>query len=445
MRPPDSTCRVRRLWRALWPLALAAVLPLLTPPEAWAQYYRRVPRQYDALFAPRRVVDRGQQLDLTGQILVGYDNNSTPDPEAASDLYDDTLLGGGSLVLNYDANGRKAHFRLSLDGTTRYFDNIDYVATTYRAGASLRYDFSRRNSITIDELVTQSPFYFFQLYSPLFIHEFGQVPDVNPDLNLDRRDYFDALTHLTFDHRLSNTSSAYVEGAARLGDVGSGGTRRVSEYAVGGGYRRSVSRYATLRLGYRYVDQDARTTRHDIDVGVDYARNLSVSRRTQVFFSTGTTILRSRSTDPLPGEVSPSNFRLLLQAGLIHQFGRSWTGVTAYSRGVSLINGYSYPFNYDSFDLDINGYLNRRVEFTARTGLTFGSRVLTQSEDYRVIFGSVGFTVGLSRNVALAADYLAFRYDFEPRTIFDPATLERLDRLASRVYMTFWLPIAGRR
>ena len=84
-------------------------------------------------------------------------------------------------------------------------------------------------------------------------------------------------------------------------------------YEVGGRYRHGLSRYATLRLGYIYrkgaygfTRIDGPSVVHDIDIGIDYARALSFSRRTTLTFGWARARSTRRPTLPPSADASVS-------------------------------------------------------------------------------------------------------------------------------------------
>ena len=98
---------------------------------------------------------------------------------------------------------------------------------------------------------------------------------------------------------LTSRSNFNLLGTFRYSDLSRiAGGQDLRAYSAGGRYLYNLSRNATLHLGYiyregqyTYVASAQSTVAHDIDVGVDYHKPLSFSRRTHVDFSVGSSFV----------------------------------------------------------------------------------------------------------------------------------------------------------
>ena len=137
-------------------------------------------------------------------------------------------------------------------------------------------------------------------------------------------------------------------------------------YSVGGRFRYGLTRNGSLRLGYVYrqgrrPDRCGRGNRsgrptvvHDIDVGLDYRRALSLTRRTSIGFSTGSTIV----TVPVEGSTNGQlQYRVVGDVGLQHEIGRTWLARLAYNRGVGFAEAFNQPVFADGVNLSVSGFL----------------------------------------------------------------------------------------
>jgi hypothetical protein len=109
---------------------------------------------------------------------------------------------------------------------------------------------------------------------------------------------------VTFNRELSRRTAFYAGYNFTQGDTAYGNGRFTSQGA-NAGVRWSLTRNLGLRTGYGYQTAtygvDARTLGyHNIDVGVDYNKALSFSRRTTLSFGTGTSALTDGPDHLLP-------------------------------------------------------------------------------------------------------------------------------------------------
>jgi hypothetical protein len=209
----------------------------------------------------------------------------------------------------------------------------------------------------------------------------------------------------------------------------------------GGGFRftRRVSRYASLRLGYTYRASDyARAVNeglksHDIDVGVDYARSLSLSRRAVLAFGTGSSVITT---------VDRTFYRVNGQVQLNVALSRKWDYALAYDRGLSYVNGFSTPVFADSFSTRLQGTLSRRFGVAASASYANGTQATVETSDrFSTYSVSTLAQFGLSRFVAAEVEYYYYNYDY-PGSILSPlGVVSRLGRHGVRGGLSFWFPI----
>jgi hypothetical protein len=137
-------------------------------------------------------------------------------------------------------------------------------------------------------------------------------------------------------------------------------------------YSHTVSKYAALRLGYARQDTDyaafettptRRYTQRTYDVGVDYSRPLSLSRRTTFSFGTGSAVM---------DDGVETFFNVTGTASLSHQIGRTWEANVVYTRGFGSVAGFVEPTFSDSVNANLAGHLNRRLSLTASGGFANG-------------------------------------------------------------------------
>jgi hypothetical protein len=208
-------------------------------------------------------------------------------------------------------------------------------------------------------------------------------------------------------------------------------------------FSHSVSRDAAIRAGYGYgqaqnsIGQTGpEQAYHNVEIGVDYRRALSFSRRTSVDFGTGSALV---------DQGGGTSFYLLADAALVREIGRTWTGRVAYRRGLQFVPGFSDPLFADTFESSIGGLISRRLSATAGGGYSGGQAGLNPDADYRTWTGSAELRFAMNRFLALSAEYSYYNYRFADSVVLPVEVPGRLDRHGFRVGLNGWLPLVGTR
>jgi hypothetical protein len=204
-----------------------------------------------------------------------------------------------------------------------------------------------------------------------------------------------------------------------------------------------VSRDAAIRAGYEYGQAQNSIGQtgpdqayHNLEIGVDYRRALSFSRRTAVEFQTGSTLVN------LDGGMS---IYLRADAALVREIGRTWTGRVAYHRGLQFIPGFSDPLFADTIESSIGGLISRRLSAAAGGGYSSGQAGLNPDDDYGTWTGSAELRFAINRFLSLSAEYSYYNYRFADTIVLPVEVPGRLDRHGFRVALHGWLPLVGSR
>ena len=218
---------------------------------------------------------------------------------------------------------------------------------------------------------------------------------------------------------------------------------RFASQAVGAGYNHQIGRYATARVGYSRLiatresgdaARDARARhRHDVDLGIDYNRPLSLSRRTKLAFRSGSSVV-------------PSNGRTHVQvsgaASLSREIGRTWSTVLEYGRHVQFLETLEEPLLADTVSLSVRGTLLRRLNLSASTSLSVG-QVGSGSGDreYETQLAGVRARWTFHRFLALYANSSYYRHKFGAAAAIAPGVQLNADRREVRFGLMTWVPL----
>ena len=173
---------------------------------------------------------------------------------------------------------------------------------------------------------------------------------------------------------------------------------------------------------------------NNIELGLDYDHALSLTRRTTVGFASGMTSVRDAH--------GASEYRLIADARLSREIGRTWHATAAYHRGASLVAGFNQPVFADAVQMGLTGALSQRLMFAASAGASEGQLTQTlQPNPVRNYLGSARLQYALTRLLALSGEY-DYYYDHFDRSEGVPAGLgQHLVRRSVRIGLTFWLPL----
>jgi len=200
------------------------------------------------------------------------------------------------------------------------------------------------------------------------------------------------------------------------------GNERLYAYEVGGTYSARVARYGQFRAGYtrREIDRGiVRYAVHDVNLGGDYARPLSASRRAYLTLRGGTAAIESR--DAL-------RVYAVADAALRYQFKRSWTGGVRYYRGITFVDEITDPLISDNLVGRVDGLLSPRLELLVSGFYGRGDVGLSPlARSYEMSSASTQLRFAVSRTVAIHAEYLVYHYRF-------PMSVHTIGHLPSKYY-----------
>jgi hypothetical protein len=418
------------------------------------------------------VLSRPTSLDLRFSLAGGYDDNvlGKQGNPIGQQLLQSGAFGIGRAGLLYTRHSDTLSLFLGGGSGVRYVPDLgDYIAASHEAFFDLTKDLGRRTHIRVAQNFAYAPFYHFGLLSNTFDGGFGYhavgsglLPSegVGDPLLLDAinlallsqsvyryatgagltRD-LTARSSLSMEYHYARSSFGSDEPLADV--VGRNLTRQ--QGALTYSYRMNQSTIFHAGYGYRLVDYEllgghGRFGVHDVDLGVDYDRALSLSRSTTISFGTGSAIIvRDRSQAP---ELDAVFYRLLGRAELNHEMGRTWNANIEYQRGFRFIDGFNEPIFADLVQARLAGSLSTRLESLSWIAYSSGALGFSRRDRaYDTFIATTRLQFALTRHLAAFAQYLFYDYRFHDvlRVPFGlPATL---DRQGVQVGMNLWFPL----
>jgi hypothetical protein len=427
-----------------WSLALVVVVSALAPDVAAAQQWRPE-RPYRGLFGGG-VADTQQLLTVSASAGAGWDKNIVAGLNGRNLLLGDghgDFQGGAtfaSTALSYSWNGVRAALGASAGTTARYYPSL-YSDVIRRDYASVGSSVLIGGGLSAQGSVGYQPYSLKGLLPELDGPRLGDPAIVDqdfPDSNVQYVSYSGGLNLLRRISRRQTFTSSY----SYHGRLSSDSIDPYHKQSAAARLTRALGRGLDLRLGYGYskawYGERRRTySTHSLDVGVDYDRALSFSRRTRLSFGTGTAAAR-RLGD------AAFRFRATGDARLTHEIGRTWTGSISYRRGFQLVETWPEPVFSDSATAVVSGDITSRVQARLAARALRGSHWGGDYGDVATYSGVAGITWALTRYLGTGLTYAYYRHDLAGGVALAPGFPNHFDGQTIRASVSVWAPVFQR-
>jgi hypothetical protein len=385
---------------------------------------------------------KSEGLDVAVSTFEAYDGDEIG---AGTGLVDPRMQKSGAFDGLDAAVTLQRKFRhVSFEGVersaVRYYPSLqDLVGVKHSGAAGFTADFNR-TEFRFTQAVAYAPYYSYSTLPQLFDAQPADVP-VAPDQFLTRRPAFVIDSSGAFSQTLGRATLSLTASTQRtdfLHDAGNGlradtATGRVvyhltRDVGLVGGYGYQRGQYEISPAAIQTVEF------HNIEAGIDYNHALSLTRRTTVGFVTGTTAVRNASGAP--------EYRVIGEARISREIGRTWHATASYHRGGSLVAGFGQPIFADSVALSVGGSISSRLTLSTSAGYSTGELTATKDQNRTSNYsGSARLQFALSRLMALSAEYDYYRYRFDRPVGLPDGIRQDLDRRSVLIGLSLWLPL----
>ena len=426
---------------------LAGGAVLLTALTASAQE-PRPERPYRGMFGGG--TDQSTQvLSVSGAAGSGYDTSAT---NAASEAGFGGVVspsvpgqGQGSLYnqfsggLFYKAQLEKFAAGASWSSSARQYPQLDISTTTsHSVSSGVSLGLGKNTKLSGGAAAAYQSRRAFTPFAELGDPVLGEVTTPSQDFGTLPVKYYTYGVNAGLTQQLSRKSSLAV-GYDKQVSQRSNGIEDLSRETGEFRFTRSLTRYMGVRLGYGYTEARYPTTarryqNHNFDTGIDYSRDLSLTRRTKLSFSSGGTALRQ-------GDVN--RYDVIGSARLSREIARTWNADVTYQRNTGFLDSVREPIFYDAVNTGIGGLITRRVSFRSGAGYTRGEIgvVSRSANQFGSWTGSAGLNAALTRNLALGVNYTFYHYSFEQDAALVTGLLPRTNRHSVNVLLNAWAPV----
>ena len=429
-------------------LSATVVLGFTVPATAQQQPLPRAERPYRGLFGGG-VGDAEQLLTLNMSLGSGYDDNiladvpgggGTTDPRAGKS----GTFGSGSAQLTYGLTRTRVGVNASVGTSGRFYPDAktdNYIAS-HGASIGAFVEAAKNTRLSASHTTSYQPFLTLGLFPSLFDVP-GQAIPPSPELAVSNSEYFNHTTGAELTQQVSRRASLSGYYSRQWADFKAEETDRdFSSQGGGGRLTVGLSKGLGVRIGYGYTDavyssEDAASVQgHNIDAGVDFNRALSFSRRTTFSFGTGSSVVVYQDR---------TYYRLLANAKLNREIGRTWNASLAYARSSEFVASLPGPVFSDALSAFYGGMVNRRLQFSSSAAAAIGNFAATgNGTGFDTYTGNVGLTYGITRELGIGVNYSYYRYSFDEAAPLPIAFARQTDRNSVQAYLTVWMPIVHR-
>jgi hypothetical protein len=405
----------------------------------------RSDRPFRGLFGADGGKERGQTLAVDWSLLTSYDTDMLAETDISADsaVVASGVHGGATGGATYTARGQHVSFSANGTAGSRYYPD-GRAPSAFHAGAGLGFasDLGRRTKIDATQSFAYEPYHGINFMGAAAPAEDAPVAAGEQTSQIGLR----SLSSFGLDGRVgltrtlgpvSSIRADYSHRSVRFSGGDETSTWRLANVT----FLRSFTRHVGLRAGYGYgVGRDTGDAvrppivNHNLDLGIDYNRQLSFSRRTQVNFSSGSTaVVDSEAT----------KVRLIGTVGLTQEIGRTWRASLNYNRGAQYLPGFGEMLFADTAHLRIGGLVSRRVEASATAGVTSGTLGLENAagSSYWSATAGADLRVAMSRTLSFFAEYSYYRYGFDTGVQVPFGLPPQLDRQAIQIGISGRLPL----
>jgi hypothetical protein len=273
-------------------------------------------------------------------------------------------------------------------------------------------ELGRQTFLEVKQQAIYSEYYRFQLFPTLLGPDYDGALIADPDIDLFEQPSFRYAGGASIEHQLNRRDS--ISGGYGYSRVGyqNEALRDWQSHRASIRYRHRVSSHMFFHLGYGYrtASSSSATRRrgrelHDLDIGVDYSRALSFSRRTSLSFGTGSAVV---VTDRLnvQGADPRATVHLIGNAVLTHELGRTWTAYAYYNRGFIFREGFDEPFLTNALSVGLNGLVTRRLDMSLIGHLVLAHQNVGENNRYDSVVASANARYALTGFLAAFAEFV---------------------------------------
>ena len=334
-------------------------------------------------------------------------------------------------------------------GMRHYASLHELLPSGQSASGSLAVLLGRRFNLSVSGSAAYSPNYslVFGAIAPV---DADPMPSTTADYSVVKRGVYSSATNSALSVKLDNRTTLRLSGGLQRSDFVNPEDPSLNAWDGLVRLTRQLTRSAGLHVGYgrksgRYglnagVD---RVVIDDIDVGLDYNRPLSSSRRTFLSFGSGSAMSSGRT--------GQRDYSITGNANLSHGFGRTGHVTLAYDRSLRMLEGFSTPVFTDNVLMSLVGNVAPRVALTTSAGYSVGLARTAETDTMATDNGLRAWTatgrvnILLNKRSTLYAEYQRYQYNIGQSVHLLARIPNDQDRQTLRVGLSIGVPLVRER
>jgi hypothetical protein len=349
----------------------------------------------------------------------------------------------------FEMRGRRLQFA-GMGGTNvRYYSDFGrWLGSTTFGGAALAAQLAERTTMSVSQNVTYAPVSL-NLFTALpSLSLIDPVPPTSDYATTEEKSYTYTST-FALSQGLTPRTAVSFKSDFRYADY-QGSEPSLSElrsYDAGARLLHNLDKNVTLRLGYTFRNAQYRAGRESlentVDIGVDYARPLSASRKMLLAFSVGPTAYNGPFAVDLDG--ATQLYRMTAAASMTYPISRTWNAQAAYRRGTEYLESFAKPVFTNALTVATSGSVSRRSDLAISAAYSEGDPGLTGTEaPFTTSTASARYRVTFNRTWATYAEYLYYYYDFKSSLLVPQGGRPQLTRNSVRVGLMLSMGTRGK-
>ena len=375
----------------------------------------------------------------------GYDVERATYRTGPGSLFDDEIVtngmsGYGNVNLVYAASRDRFSAGASVRGSGFYYRRYNTnlrMNSGANVQAGLRLWGSSRVGVNHD--MTYAPYHVTALSAAEALAEEERNPNFDPSTLVPAT--WHHRTGVSFDQPIPLTrrisgSAGYAFFRDRRGEFWSH-----HRHDLRGGLSFGLTRGLRARVGYAYSLGQPRSggepgpwaSYHSIDSGLDFGRQLALSRRLNLSFRTGFATY---------GTAQSTHFTVTGAARLGWSISRRWYASGGFERDVQFYDDLHAVGVSNRLTGNVTGTLTRRLSLYGRLGMSLMNHgVGTGDNRVRWTYGAIGLSTSLSSQIRVGADYSNAYYSFGDDIVLFPGVPQHRHRHAITARLTLFTPL----
>jgi hypothetical protein len=428
----------------------AALTVALYPVSGLAQTEPRAPA--GAVFGGRSAASATsrEKLTFTVDLAEAYDQNlMVQSADTALSLFQGSGLYTQILPSIDFTTGDRVKLIATAGSNARYYSEVhETIMTSESAGFGLVARLSPHTTVTFNQGVSHAATLLSGLFDAASSPAAGDLTASGSNNSLNTVRSYASATEASVNRRIGGrvellfTSNLQYTLMAR-----DSGYPDLRSRDAGGVFNYSVTRGVGLRLGYTFRQGEysgtPSSTENNLDIGFNYSKPLSPTRKTTLAFSVGPTI----ATAPLTAGTSDlrRQHRVIADASTTYEMGRTFRLHGNYHRGFGYIEGLQGPVFTSAYAAGAAGFLSRRADVSLSAAYSTGeSAMIGTPSQFTTYTGNARLRYAVSRTWAAYVEYISCYYEFNRQLALPEFLPPGLNRNGLRTGIMLRIPVRER-